>query len=478
MSHSKSVRRTSKGGTPNNREEGESPRNIESLEKKDWNLWLLTIFVILVLTLFIVINFFYELSGTPRDYLQNNTFLTTYIISSAVLLILFCLYTLMKNKEIRRLRREIFASRNKSNRMTDATEEVRALFQVISGISEHKEMDTILEMVARESLHCLNAHRSTIFQMDGAGILKTQFTLVPDPQDEQIGLFEEKEMARKSLKQKRSFLLREPKDFSVFFKYEERDRKITSLVMVPFAFQGKAAGALSTVMINGERNFGEKDLQLLSIFAHQVSLAMENAFLTEEVHRGFTFRKNYDQYLDDILNQLQNLSEEERRRIEEHIGRLIPSQKTDEKKTSENQVEERITELDGTITMAGEPGSERREEDRVEEVLQVELDNEIFGQTNNLSSGGVFIRTPNPLDLGEQFLLKLNMVDGQDPIEVTCKVIWTNKYGKENKDLHRGMGVKFINLPPEAQKRVDDYLRSQRSKGILFEEERGSLRRR
>jgi hypothetical protein len=36
-------------------------------------------------------------------------------------------------------------------------------------------------------------------------------------------------------------------------------------------------------------------------------------------------------------------------------------------------------------------------------------------------------------------------------------VIWTNRYGQDKKHLRRGMGVKFMNLQPEEQKRIEDY---------------------
>jgi Tfp pilus assembly protein PilZ len=68
------------------------------------------------------------------------------------------------------------------------------------------------------------------------------------------------------------------------------------------------------------------------------------------------------------------------------------------------------------------------------------------------------------MDLGEQFLLKLHMSDGGEPIEVACKVIWTNKYGKDSQHLRRGMGVKFLNIADDLQKRVEEFIRGQRKR--------------
>jgi len=62
--------------------------------------------------------------------------------------------------------------------------------------------------------------------------------------------------------------------------------------------------------------------------------------------------------------------------------------------------------------------------------------------------------------------LKLHMSDGGKPIEAACKVIWTNRYGKESTHLRRGMGVKFLNLSDDVQKRVEEYIKSQKKREL------------
>jgi Tfp pilus assembly protein PilZ len=339
---------------------------------------------------------------------------------------------------------------------------IKALAQISAEISAQGELDKILELIARESLTSLQAHRSTIFIPDEKnGVLKTQYTFTSDSQNAQIGLFEEKEITRKVLKQKKPFWLKEPKDFSEFFKYEKRERKITSLISIPVSVQGKATGAISVVLINGGKKFEEWSLQLLSIFAHQVSLAMENAYLREEIQQGVNFRKDYERYLDDILVQLQRLSEGEQRRIEEHIGSLFKTQKADGPEALSLPVEGKNGGVDGSVALTGELGIDHQQGEPVDEILRVAIEDGSLTMADDLVEGGVFIRTPNPLDLGDQFPMKIYLSLGEQPIEVNCKVIWTNKYGHETKDLRRGMGVKFIDLDPEVQRRVEVSLQAQ-----------------
>lgn len=118
---------------------------------------------------------------------------------------------------------------------------------------------------------------------------------------------------------------------------------------------------------------------------------------------------------------------------------------------------------------------EHRQDERLEEILQVEFEDSPFGQTVNISRGGVFIRTPNPLDLEEEFLLKLNIPDGQEPTEALCKVVWTNMYGKESEELPRGMGVKFLGLQDESKRRIEEFIQIQKNRERLQENETAPL---
>ncbi len=352
--------------------------------------------------------------------------------------------------------------------------EIQALAKISTEIHAQKDLNTILELVVRGSLTSLKAHRASIFTIDekSSGVLKAPFTVTSDPLNEQVGVFEEKEVARKVLRQKKPFWLKKPEDFSEFFKYGSRERKVTSLISLPFWLQSRVMGALSVVLINSEKGFDEENLQLLTIFANQISMVMENDYLRREVYKGNDFRKDYEKYLDDILVQLQNLSQGEQRRIEEHIGSLFQTRKTEEGSTPELPQEKGVDEGVEPVALTGEAATPA-EEKEPENILRVAMEDGVLTLMDDLMGGGFFIRTPDPLDLGEQFPMKLYLSPGEAPLDISCKVIWTNRYGHETKGLQRGMGVKFLNLEPEAQKRVEESLQAQKlkwDKSVAMEE--------
>lgn len=202
-----------------------------------------------------------------------------------------------------------------------------AFLQLSSMILSHGSVEAVLDFIVQESLNCLNAHRVSIFQMeDKNGIMKAQFTQASQPEYAGVGLFEEKEMARNVFKGSKSFLLKEPKDFSKFFKYVKGERTISSLMTVPLSFQGKTIRAFSAVSINEVRTFDEKDLQSLLIFGNLASIAMEIVYLLAEVRKGTSLRQTYEQSLDNIQNQLQDLAKNETRDLKESIQRFLPKE--------------------------------------------------------------------------------------------------------------------------------------------------------
>jgi Tfp pilus assembly protein PilZ len=331
-----------------------------------------------------------------------------------------------------------------------------ALLQVTSAIKSQKHIATVFEIIGREAARSLRASRATVFLVDESkGGFKTQFTHSSNPADEKVGLLEEKEISRRTIAEKRPVLLREAKDFAEFFKYEERERKITSFMSIPFGIQGKLTGTLSLSIINGKRPFSQSDLEFLAVFSNQASIAMLNQTLLEQVRKASGLQKSYEQHLDDLMGQLQSLSGEERRRIDNHIATFLSGFKGEKR-----EVKHLATPTEGGnggLRLVGEVTFEDTPE--LTEKVQVEVENKARRGDGDLSQAAIFIPTSNPRDLGEHFLLKLYPAEGQ-PLELPCKVIFSNKYGKESQNLRRGMEVKFLDLPPEMEKQVGEYLHS------------------
>ena len=63
--------------------------------------------------------------------------------------------------------------------------------------------------------------------------------------------------------------------------------------------------------------------------------------------------------------------------------------------------------------------------------------------TANLSKGGLFIKTEQPVNTGDEFLLKLQIPDIPSPLQIKCEVKCTLQQKDARDKQPPGMGVKF-----------------------------------
>ena len=120
---------------------------------------------------------------------------------------------------------------------------------------------------------------------------------------------------------------------------------------------------------------------------------METSILGEEVRKGVSFRKNYEQYLDNILNQLQTLSDVERRRIEDHIGKLLPASILGANLPLSEQTEEIVK---GTFPVAEQAALSQQADDRVTKMLQVDVEGEPLAFPRIWATVGFLSAPPTP----------------------------------------------------------------------------------
>ena len=66
--------------------------------------------------------------------------------------------------------------------------------------------------------------------------------------------------------------------------------------------------------------------------------------------------------------------------------------------------------------------------------------------TSNISTGGLFLKTDNPLNQGAQLLLKLQLPGAAEPMQIKCEVMWSRSRQDCQPDQAAGMGVKFCEM--------------------------------
>ena len=110
-----------------------------------------------------------------------------------------------------------------------------------------------------------------------------------------------------------------------------------------------------------------------------------------------------------------------------------------------------LTERDGLM-------KEHRESPRYEVVLKVRYETEKAlrdAVIHNLSSGGLYLTTQNPLAVGYEFDLEIELPSKAEWIKGKCSVVWVNEI--DTKDYPRGMGVAFLEMPQKYWELIDGY---------------------
>lgn len=70
----------------------------------------------------------------------------------------------------------------------------------------------------------------------------------------------------------------------------------------------------------------------------------------------------------------------------------------------------------------------------------------------NLSSGGLFIETQNPLKVGEEFAISFTLPHNRKTYTLNSEVMWNKT--KEEANIKPGMGISFKDLPPEEEEDI------------------------
>lgn len=78
--------------------------------------------------------------------------------------------------------------------------------------------------------------------------------------------------------------------------------------------------------------------------------------------------------------------------------------------------------------------------------------------THNISRGGLYIQTRQPLDLSQKTLVRFTLPGTSHSFEVQGVVAWINFPSSRN-PIPAGMGIKFLDLDPKARRLIADFVK-------------------
>ena len=252
------------------------------IEKKLRELWIIAILVIIAYaTSVIALSYFLE---------SKSTFLVFLTIFS----VLFCAYVVDKERRLMDLNRQIRIEEFQTleqevtiSLLNTRLKEISSLHKAVEAVSLEKEPQKALDKLLRSVMGLFNISRGSIMLMDTRGVnlvvaasagLKDEF-LMPLKIGEGI--------AGWVAKTGEPLILPGRVKEGKFTNFIEKETEIISSLCVPLSIGGKIIGVLNCAsLINDRHIFTEYDLELISVFAHYATVALENAQLKASLKMG------------------------------------------------------------------------------------------------------------------------------------------------------------------------------------------------
>lgn len=258
----------------------------DRLIRRGWLLLAVTLGVVLALTSAIPLLYLpllQAVSGDEGPALSGRTYVL--LVGLGGLVLLFCLYTVLKQLELTRMQRALQREEQEKEDIRTRLSELSALFQVSTTLNLQLRLEIILEIIVRRVVSTLRAQQASIMIYNPeSGVLETRAS---------YGL--ESEFARHARKRlgegiagwvaerQEAVLLTEKQAPEQLGRHYKSNRNITSAVSLPLRVGERCIGVLNVNRINHPERFEDHHRELLLMFAEHVGAVIDRAEAMERL---------------------------------------------------------------------------------------------------------------------------------------------------------------------------------------------------
>ncbi|MGC4119896.1 MAG: PilZ domain-containing protein [Myxococcales bacterium] len=197
-----------------------------------------------------------------------------------------------------------------------------------------------------------------------------------------------------------------------------------------------------------------------ALAARRAAIAARAAAIAAE-ERALVLREAAVDEATAAASELHQLAEEIRSQLEAQARatRALAQEKA--------RAEEECLRQQRQSEQAARPGMERRRQPRVAMQTEVSLSSEsnfYSGFSSEVSEGGIFIATCNVLDRGTEIDLEFSLPTSpvtRTTTTVTARgvVRWSRVFNDKTPEVFPGIGVEFLEIPPEHQQAIHAFTR-------------------
>jgi len=256
------------------------------LDRAGWLLWGVTFVLLFALSATLpalYLPLLDLLHGRGEDLNLPDAWITS--VSLLGLVLLFCLYTISKQREVLFMRRALEREERGREDTGARLSEISALFQLSTTLHLNLKLDFVLEIIVRRVVFTMRAQQASIMLHDAdTRELVTQAAYGLEAElsrgaRERVG----EGIAGWVASRREGVLLGQVAPNRELGRHYKVDRAITSAVSLPLAVGERVIGVLNVNRINHPEPFDAHDLEVLQAFGQHIAAVIEHAQALERL---------------------------------------------------------------------------------------------------------------------------------------------------------------------------------------------------
>lgn len=262
-------------------------KELKRIQRRDWQIWILMLTVLLILTTFIVLVVFYsDLQRLYEEQIDARMF-NFLLLGFVALSLLFIGYVVLKEMSLKRLERDLMAQRASSQILERRMAEFQTVHDLTSLVNSEMILSDVFDSITSKALSTLGGDQCSLFLLDPE-IGKLRCVSVWGPKSERVrdAIVEVgKSVAGWVIENGEPLYLDGDLKDGPFRELVKKDKKINSSLCLPLKVKDETKGVLNISLFGEEKKFSQSDLKLASKFAEHAAIAVDRAGLYDKLKK-------------------------------------------------------------------------------------------------------------------------------------------------------------------------------------------------
>jgi signal transduction histidine kinase len=262
-------------------------KQLKRIQRRDWQIWILMLTVLLILSTFIVLVVFYsDLQKLYEEQIDAHMF-NFLLLGFVALSLLFIGYVVLKEIALKKLERDLMANKVASQVLERRMQEFRTAHELTSVVDSGMTLSEVFDTITSKALSTLGGDQCSLFLLDPE-IDKLRCVSVWGPKSEQVkdAIVETgKSVAGWVIEHGEPLYLNGDLKESQFRQLVKKDKRITAGLCLPLKVENQTKGVLNISLFGEGKRFGQSDLKVASKFAEHAAIAVDRAGLYDKLKK-------------------------------------------------------------------------------------------------------------------------------------------------------------------------------------------------